>query len=211
MAKQQRASSRSSGSWIVAAALVVGAGAVTWFGMGASDAGRPAPQPTETLAVAADPATPEPIVSAPAPAGALPTRVVVPSVGIDAAVDEVGVVAGEDGLVWETAWAAAGHHIDSARPGQPGNVVLTGHVSVADSGNVAVFAGLDRVTVGDVVEVQAGARTYRYEVTELRVVPPGDVSVLASDHHARLTLITCTTDLSDRLVVIGSLLEEPSL
>src|SRR4029079_11742407 len=135
-------------------------------------------------------------------AGLLPTRVVIESAGIDTAISEVGVVRdGSSAPEWEVAWHSAGHHMDSALPGQPGNMVLTGHVSVADRANAAVFKTLDRVSVGDVVTVLAGDTAYRYRVDAVAVKPPSAVSILRSSHAATVTLITCTKDLKDRLVV----------
>lgn len=141
--------------------------------------------------------------------GGLPTRVVVPAAGIDAAVSEVGVEARDGGAVWQTAWRAAGHHLNSARPGQPGNMVLTGHVSVADRQNLAVFARLDAVRPGDVVEVFSGDRPYRYAVSRVFVVEPSAVHLLRSEPAASVTLITCTADLKKRLVVVGTLVPDP--
>jgi sortase A len=137
--------------------------------------------------------------------GRLPTRLVIPSVGIDTQVEEVGIVRLGGEPQWETSWRAAGHLITSALPGQPGNVVFAGHVSVADPRNVAVFAELDRVQPGDVVEVHAGAAVYRYRVTEMLVVKPNEIWVLRSQPTPTITLITCTKDLRARLVVRGEL------
>ncbi len=107
---------------------------------------------------------------------------------------------------WETAWRAAGHNIDSALPGEPGNMVLTGHVSVADRGNLAAFRSLDRVKAGDVVEVYSGEQVFRYGITEISVVDASATRVLSGDHRVRVTLITCTKDLKHRLVVNGTLI-----
>lgn len=137
--------------------------------------------------------------------GFLPTRIVVRSAGIDAVVSEVGVVLSDGQPEWETAWRAAGHHLDSARPGQPGNMVLTGHVSVADKRNIAVFQDLDRLRVGDQIDVYAGDTVFRYQAREVKVVGPNTISVLRSDSRSLVTLITCTKDLRQRLVVVGEL------
>lgn len=137
--------------------------------------------------------------------GRLPTRVVVAAAGIDAPVEEVGIVLVDGEPQWESVWRAAGHLITSALPGQPGNVVLAGHVSVADRRNRAVFATLDRVRRGDVIEVYAGDRLYRYRVTEILVVDPTATWVLKSQPVPTVTLITCTRDFAHRLVVRGRL------
>lgn len=196
-----RKPSRSS---FLAGGFVLAAGAIAWFGMAPGSptgASGDAPivtspgdeRPTRTAAIAG--------VSK----GGLPTRIVVPSAGVDAAVSEVGVTLRDGKAVWETAWRSAGHHIDSAMPGQPGNMVITGHVSVADSSNLAVFAELDRVEEGDIVEVYSGDQLYRYSVSKIVTVPPSAVKLLRSDMTATVTLITCTPDLKQRLVVIGTL------
>jgi sortase A len=137
--------------------------------------------------------------------GGLPTRIVVPAAGVDAPIAEVGVVMQEGRATYETAWRAAGHHLDSALPGQPGNMVITGHVSVASAANLAVFSQLDAVQAGDTVEVYSGDRAYRYTVDRVLIASPSAVKLLRSDATSQVTLITCTKDLKHRLVVIGTL------
>ncbi|MBI2765844.1 MAG: sortase [Chloroflexi bacterium] len=193
-------------SAIVFGLMVAGAGAIAWYGMGLSGGGSPA-----TNAQAATIA-PAPELQAPAPTGAraaaggLPTRIRIPSAGIDAAIVEVGVVMKDGAPEWEVAWRAAGHHIDSARPGQPGNMVITGHVSVADSSNLAVFRTLNLSKVGDIVEVDSGDNVYRYAITKVFVADASATDILRSDYRATVTLITCTPDLKRRLVVVGTLI-----
>lgn len=193
-------------SWLVSGAFVLGAGAIAWFGTSSQrEHATPVAAPLTTASPAAAAASPTAKPSG--PAGGLPTRVVVRSAGIDTAISEVGVVLDQSGRpAWETAWRTAGHHMDSALPGEPGNLVLTGHVSVADRGNAAVFRTLDRAKVGDVVEVYSGSEVFRYQITDVAVVEPYFTRALASDHRARLTMITCTPDLQRRLVVNGTLL-----
>jgi LPXTG-site transpeptidase (sortase) family protein len=84
-------------------------------------------------------------------------------------------------------------------------MVITGHVSVADRANVAVFQNLETVAEGDLVEVFSGEQRYTYQVDRVLVVPPSAVKLLRSDATSTVTLITCTRDLKNRLVVIGKL------
>lgn len=191
-------------STLVAGAFVLAAAAVSWFGLAKSDPSNAAEPPLVTVAGVDRPARPVAAVAG-ISTGGLPTRIVVPSAGVDARVAEVGVVLQGGKPTWETAWQAAGHHIDSAMPGQPGNMVITGHVSVADRSNLAVFQNLHRVATGDVVEVYSGEQVYRYEVTKVLVVAPTVVKLLRSDSTSTVTLITCTKDLKNRLVVVASL------
>jgi LPXTG-site transpeptidase (sortase) family protein len=186
--------------------MVAAAGAIAWYGV-SSQPLIPHAQPTsnDTLTLAGEAAAPS-LPPGRAAEGRLPTRITIPSAGIDFAVSEVGVIADGERPVWETAWRSVGHHLNSALPGQPGNMVLTGHVSVADASNVAVFADLDGVVEGDIVEVYAGEQVYHYRVTSVRVVEADETRVLRSDHRALVTLITCTPDLKHRLVVTGQLI-----
>lgn len=198
---------RQWGSTVIAAAMVLAAGAIAWFGGPPGGSSAPVAMPTVTL-----PGQPRDdgttTVYRSVSQGGLPTRIVVASAGIDAPVVEVGVVVEDGEARWETAWHAAGHHMDSAMPGQPGNMVISGHVSVANPRNAAVFATLERVREGDVIEVYAGAAVYRYVVERIDVVDPDATEVLRSDSRATVTLITCTRDLRHRLVVTGSLISE---
>src|SRR5690606_807280 len=102
----------------------------------------------------------------------LPTRLVVATAGVDAPIEGVGVVVRDGAPAWDTAWMGVGHHIDSAMPGQPGNVIITGHVSVADHHFVPYFADLDHVKAGDIVEVYSGLAKYRYRVEQVAQVEP---------------------------------------
>lgn len=204
--------SRLTGSNLGFLAMVLAAGTIAWYGTSAASSGQPATTASAaTIAPAADTpiaaAVPANLPDGPrAASGALPTRVVIAAAGIDTPIVEVGIVQDGGKASWETAWRAAGHHLDSARPGQPGNMVLTGHVSVADRANVAVFKTLDRAHQGDVVEVYSGDEVHRYRIDRIQVTSPSDVSVLRSDHRATVTLVTCTPDLKHRLVVTGTLI-----
>jgi LPXTG-site transpeptidase (sortase) family protein len=83
--------------------------------------------------------------------------------------------------------------VQSPRPGQAGNVFLTGH-----SNNWpwhgqyrSIFGNLDQLKAGDEIILDADKR-YTYRVTGQRVVNPTDVSVMDSDPSKhQLTLMTC--------------------
>lgn len=195
------------GSTVMAIGMVLAAGAIAWFGGRGPESAPAGAGETATLPGRAAEQTPR-VAFRTVSNGGLPTRIVIPSAGIDAPVAEVGVVIEDGEPRWETAWHAAGHHVDSAMPGQPGNMVISGHVSVADRRNLPVFATLDRVREGDEIVVYAGAAAYRYVVESIAVVDPGATEVLRSDARATVTLITCTRDLRHRLVVTGRLAGE---
>ncbi len=196
-----------SGSTFAAIGLVGAAGAFAWFGMsgGVPQLPRGGTDAEQVTLPAPVPVVEEETVYGTVSTGGLPTRIVVPGAGVDASIVEVGVVLREGEAVWETAWHAAGHHMDSALPGQPGNMVISGHVSVANRNNLAVFRDLNSVVEGDVVEVYSGDDLYRYTVSRVFTVSPAEVGLLRSTAGSTVTLITCTKDLKHRLVVIGTL------
>ena len=78
----------------------------------------------------------------------------------------------------------AGLVTGSALPGSAGNVAIAAH---RDS----FFRGLRNVAVGDVIELDSLKQTTRYRVTDMQVVEPTDVQVLADVGEPILTLITC--------------------
>lgn len=194
------------GSAWLAALFIAGVGAIAWFGTaGPGTAGFPRPQQSKTI-IAAKPAAATDQATRRFSQGGLPTRVVIDRVGIDTTIAEVGVIEVDGRPAWETAWRAARHHLDSALPGQPGNMAISGHVSVADRANVAVFRTLDTLIVGDVIEVYSGDTVFKYAVSRVSVVPPATVRLLRSDQDSLVTLVTCTRDLKNRLVVVGKLI-----
>lgn len=83
-----------------------------------------------------------------------------------------------------------GHMPNTAGLGSIGNAVVAGHRSHSFG---SFFNRLDEVEVGDVINVYAGGKTYKYDVYTVKVVEPDDLSVLGgSNDHRILTLITCT-------------------
>lgn len=150
-----------------------------------------APRPTPPLG------TPSP----PPPGSEAPTRVLIPSIGVDTEVVEVGfILIDEQGTLtreWETAEYAAGHHAGSANPGGLGNVVISGHNNIQGR----VFRLLERVEPEAEIIVETGSgRRYRYVVREQVIVPEVGVnaakrrqnaSYMAPTEDTRLTLISC--------------------
>lgn len=88
------------------------------------------------------------------------------------------------------------HYPNTATPGQPGNAVIFGHSSgqVWAPGNYKfVFTHLDKLSLGKRIFLEYKGVRYIYRVTNMKVVAPTDVSVLAQDPSKHtLTLITCT-------------------
>ena len=149
---------------------------------------------------------------------AIPRQIRIPSLGIDAPVDEVGLLG--DGLVEvprdvsRTGW----YRYSQVAGSQEGSTVIVGHKDGVDQGRGA-FYSLDALTLDDivVVETDAGERL-RYRVVaresfDKQVVPLADLFSGAGSH--RLTLITCggpfdatTLGYTDNVVVTAVLLNE---
>jgi len=79
---------------------------------------------------------------------------------------------------------AGGHIAGTAFPGQQGNVGIAGHRDT-------LFRPLRNIRQNDVITVTTLAGAYRYRVTSTEIVSPADVTVLESDGHEVLTLVTC--------------------
>jgi sortase A len=136
--------------------------------------------------------TPIPIsTSAPAQA----TRIQIPALNVDAIVVH--------GTEWEQLKLGVGHVVQSANPGERGNLVLAAHNDVYGE----LFRYLDRLKPGDEVIVYAGQQRYRYVIASSRIIEPTQVEVMASTSTPTVTLISCYPYLIDtqRIAVFGDL------
>ena len=145
-----------------------------------------------------------------------PPRLVIPKIDVSAGIVEVAwrVVETSDGLiaVWDTTEQGVGHHIDSAQPGERGNVVISGHGRENGS-----FARLAELAPGDEIQVYTvEGGVYRYLVSEsVKVAEVGlplgqrqdNARYMEPTADARLTLITCwpAWAYTHRLIVIARL------
>lgn len=138
------------------------------------------------------------------------TRLLVPRIRLDAGVVPSQLISENGALTWEVPAFRVGHGVYTAGAGEPGNGVLIGHVSSLNLGNV--FRDLNRVRMGDVLQVFSEDRGFDYVVTEVREVPRTDLSLLASREGAAVTLVTCVgqwlpdiRDYAERLIVRATL------
>jgi len=98
-----------------------------------------------------------------------------------------------DGGTWNVSQLGynAGHLEGTAWLGQPGNIVLAGHVEMSD-GSPGIFAQLEQLNQGDqLLLIDGSSSRLVYEVTSIRRVEPNDLSVLYPTDTDQLTLITC--------------------
>jgi sortase A len=136
-----------------------------------------------------------PAVAIPTPGPEAPTRVVIPAINVDALVVE--------GDTWEQLKLGVGHHLNTADPGERGNMVLSAHNDIYGE----IFRKLSDLELGDEVVVYAGEQPYRYIVTAKQIVDPTDVSVMGTTTKPVATLISCYPYMVDthRIVVIAEL------
>lgn len=98
----------------------------------------------------------------------------------------------------------------SALPGEKGNVFISGHSAVSIfAGKAAVFAKLTDLKKGDEILMEAGGSKFSYKVVDIKVVDPGDLSVIpAPEELGRyVSLMTCVPPGLNfkRLVVLGKM------
>lgn len=95
-----------------------------------------------------------------------------------------------EGATKENMRASAVHLSDTASLGSLGNAAIAAHRARTTG---RLFNRLDEVQLGDKVIIHVKDKAYTYEVNNILVVEPTDVSVLSSDgKESLLTLITCT-------------------
>jgi len=139
-------------------------------------------------------ATARPIV-----APALPTRLIIPALGLDVPIKEVFIVDDQ----WEVAKYAAGYLNGSGLPGVPGNLAMDGHAGLYGG----VFANLGALNPGADIYVDAAGLRYHYRLRESKAVWPNQIEVLDSTETPTMTLLTCTNWDTQRLVAIADFVD----
>lgn len=86
--------------------------------------------------------------------------------------------------------------VPTSLPGENGNVVILGHSTLPQLYDIkdykTIFTYLPSLKEGDKIEVKLGDQVFEYEVFDMIVVKPSEVSVLKQDFsNSYLTLITC--------------------
>ncbi len=97
---------------------------------------------------------------------------------------------------------AVGHFENTAVPGGIGNFALAGHRNY-ETGEF--FLKIHKLIAGNDIIITTHDNKYVYKVTETFVVGPENTYVLNETVNATITLVTCTTDGQDRLIVKGEL------
>jgi len=169
------------------------------------------------LAQAAEPAPPAsaPKLARPPVAKAMPDRLVLPAIQLDIPVVELGwsTKQQQDGQIfseWDVAEYAAGWHKNSARLGESGNIVMSGHNNILGS----VFRELDQLKRGDEVTVWSGSQPFVYQVDKVMIVPEKYATLdqrkenakwIGAFDDSRLTLVSCwpRDDNTHRIIVVA--------
>lgn len=140
---------------------------------------------TQTIAIA----TPGPLAGQSPKSPDIPadSTLFIPSAGIYAPIVQVYL----DGVSWDVSRLGTNvGHLQGTAWHRPGNIVLSGHVEMAD-GRKGVFSTLEQVQVGDLIVLSAEGRETRYEVREISQTSPTDLGPVRPTSEGRLTIITC--------------------
>ena len=148
--------------------------------------------PGDRPPVAAAAAPPATVEATTRPAAPAPTRVQIPSLGVDSTLAPLGINAA-GGLVPPEDFDQAGWFTGGPAPGEVGPAVIAGHVDSRTG--PAVFAGLTRLEVDDLVVVdRADGTTLRFAVTRVERHAKDDFpteEVYGPTTGPELRLITC--------------------
>src|SRR5262249_24467727 len=149
-----------------------------------------------------------------------------PSLGVDAAILPVGTdhygameAPGAGHQASDPIWGSAFWWKLGAKPGQPGNAVLAGHVDRPD-GSQGTFWNLGKLRPGDqIIITEQEGQTFTFQVTQATAFPIADGGpddpliqrVFGNGTTANLNLITCYGDwigseFNKRLVVFSTLI-----
>ena len=192
MKKRARLSASRRAAVLVLLVAAVAALAAGVYLLVAAD-GSPT-SPAANAAELTDPAQkPAALVAVPKITFALPERLVIPKIGVDAAVEKVGLTSRRD-MASPSRPDTVGWYKFGPRPGNEGSAVIDGHSGYADD-REAAFDDLPKLKVGDKVLVKDAKGKRLVFVVRRKVLYARNASaaeVFGSTKHRRLNLITCT-------------------
>jgi LPXTG-site transpeptidase (sortase) family protein len=144
---------------------------------------------------------------------ARPVRLIIPKIGLDAAIEDVGLTA-DEAMAAPSGPDTVGWYRFGPRPGNSGSAVMDGHSGYAD-GRAAAFDDLSELGKGDrlyVEDVNGRRASFVVRTTRLYARDADAATVFAPTTSLRLNLITCTGTFdvaagthSQRLVVFTDL------
>ncbi len=145
-----------------------------------------------------------------------PGQLTIPKINVSATVEEVGLDS-EKKMDVPKLNENVGWYMYGAKPGEAGNAVFAGHLDTS-SGGAAVFYNLDRIAIGDAIQVtDTSGNTLTYEVYRVSIFEdrsfPLDL-VFGPNNESNVILITCEgvfdrteRNYTDRLVVFSRLVK----
>ncbi|HVY72731.1 MAG TPA: class F sortase [Candidatus Paceibacterota bacterium] len=123
----------------------------------------------------------------------IPTRIVISSIGVNAAVERVGKKA-DGSMATPSSFETTGWYELGAKPGEAGNAVIDGHVNNALT-KAGVFEHLSDVKIGDTIAVSdASGRTLTFVVSETdqyNTESAPAAEIFTASGTSQLVLITC--------------------
>jgi sortase (surface protein transpeptidase) len=127
-----------------------------------------------------------------------PSRLVIPAIGVNAAVEEVGMLANGDlGTPGGSPWVDTGWYNQGPHPGQQGSAVIDGHLD-RPGGSPAVFWRLRDLRRGNEVQVtDRTGKTLHFSVTDVEYYEPQNApiqEIFGNTNGKYLNLITCAGD-----------------
>lgn len=135
-------------------------------------------------------------------AKATPSRLLIPAIGINAAVEKVGILtngafAGDMATPAQSPWEHVGWYDAGPRPGERGSAVIDGHLD-DQNGAPAVFWNLRKLHIGDVARVvMSNGKKLTFRVTRIAYYPPQAAplqDIFGNIGGIYLNLITCAGD-----------------
>lgn len=143
-------------------------------------------------------------------------RLIIPKINVDIGVQYDNTIGSTAQATYDLQMKAMSNHVAyfpvpgaDSKPGQKGNVAVSGHSSndFTDTGAAKfVFARLEQMQKGDIFYLNYQGTRYTYSVTRTQIVAPNDVKALqVGSDKAMATLITCVPlgTANNRLLVFG--------
>jgi len=129
---------------------------------------------------------------------AFPTRLIIPAIGINADIEQVGMLPnGDMATPTQNPWENVGWYKIGPRPGERGSAVIDGHLD-RPGGYPAVFWYLRTLQIGDPVLVtNTAGKTLHFHVTRIELYPPQAApiqDIFGNQAGTYLNLITCAGD-----------------
>jgi len=127
-----------------------------------------------------------------------PIRLIITSIGINASVEQVGMLSnGDMATPTQNPWENVGWYKAGTHPGERGSAVIDGHLD-RPGGYQAVFWYLQDLHIGDaVLVVNADGKTLHFRVTRIELYAPQAApiqDIFGNRGGTYLNLITCAGD-----------------